>query len=121
MSTTKERVTTDDWINDANKRLDSILAEAKDSLEEDESLPSSTAIIAVKHFLSKCASRLNLDQPEYRISPNGDIYLTWVVDNWQHIMCFSIDGKPSYYTDYEANDYLPEKVVFAEFVKSQAA
>jgi hypothetical protein len=121
MSTTKERSTTDDWVNDAYKRLDLILTQAKDYEEEDETLPSSTAVAATKYFLSKCASHLNLDQPEFRLSPNGDIYSTWVVDGWQHVMCFSNDGKPSYYTDYEASDYLPEKVVFAEFVKSSQA
>jgi hypothetical protein len=98
-----------------------ILAQAGDSLEEYESLPSDLAVKNTKEFLSKCASHLNLDQPEIRLSPNGDIYLTWIVDDWQYIMSFSINGKPDYYTDYDANDFLPEKIVFARFVQSKAA
>ena len=120
MSAIKER-TTDEWINKVYKSLDLILTQARVSLEEDESLPSDLAVKNTKEFLSKCASHLNLDQPEIRLSPNGDIYLTWIVDNWQHIMSFTIDGKPSYYTDYDANDFLPEKIVFAGFVQSKAA
>jgi hypothetical protein len=120
MSTIKERIA-DDWVNKIYKDLDLILSQAKDKIEEEESLPSDTAVKNTKEFLSKCASHLNLDQPEIRLTPNGDIYLTWTIDSWQHIMSFSIDGKPDYYTDYDANDFLPEKVVFAGFVKSKAA
>ncbi len=120
MSTIKERIT-DNWINQAFKSLDLVVVQGKACLEEDESLPSESTIEAAKEFLSKCASHLNLDQPEIRLSPNGDIYFTWVVDGWQHVMCFAYNGKPSYYTDYEADDYLPEKVVFTGFVESQAA
>jgi len=120
MSTIKERLA-DEWISRVYKSLDLVLTQAKDSLEEDESLPSDLAVKNTKEFLSKCASHLNLDQPEMRLSPNGDIYLTWIVDGWQHIMSFTIDGKPDYYTDYDANDFLPEKVVFTGFVQSKAA
>jgi hypothetical protein len=97
------------------------LAQTRISLEEDQSLPSGLTVKNTKEFLSKCASHLNLDQPEIRLSPNGDIYLTWMVNKWQRIISFSIDGKPSYYTDYNANDFLPEKIVFAGFVQSKTA
>ena len=120
MGSAKEKFK-DMWTDEAWSNLDQRLEEASQYLEEDESMPPPLVVKAAKDFLFKCASHLKLDQPEIRFSPNGDIYLTWVVDGWQHIMCFTSQGKIDYYTDYKATDYLPELAVFRGFVESQAA
>lgn len=120
MSSARE-IIRDSWVDEVFKSLDRRLEEGALYLEDDESMPSESVVKAAKDFLLKCASHLKLDQPDIRLSPNGDIYFAWVVDGWQHVLCFNHNGKADYYTDYKETDYLPEIAVFKGFVDSQAA
>lgn len=71
-----------DWLEEAIRRLDTVLSEQKQLADEFDIFPSKWAVVSAKAFLAFVYEHAcSISIPSIWLGPNGTIGITWIIKN----------------------------------------